>query len=363
MGNAKGMLDTAKAMVASDPKSLIGLHTITLLTVSMNDTAAAALDAGSNAAKALLGILDDAFSPARKPANVTDDAWKKERTNYEWAANRTVGWVALQKQQYDDAIKALTAALKLVPADIQTSVWAGQANLRTKRLEMQGPALYHFARAAYYEGPGAYPQQTRDQLKANFEKNYLNFHGDKGGMDDVVNTAKNNALPPDGFKIESKDEILIKQEEELKKTNPVLALWISIKRELSGAEGAANFESRLKNANIPGGVEVGGTKVEKFKGKVVSCDPPKKSKKIVVGISSPDMSEVTLAFENALPACPEKGADIEWAGVPIEFSAEPFNLTFDVDPKDVVGLPVPPPPAKKAPGAAAKKAPAAPAKK
>ncbi len=357
LGKGKEMLDAAKAWVASNPKAVNGWVWINLLTISLNDTSAPALEQGRNAAKSLLGALDDTFSPARKPANVTDDQWKTQRGNTEYIAYRTLGWVDLQDKQYEEADKNLMEALKRNPADAQASIWAGTANLRTKKLELQGIALFHFCRGAVFSGQGALPQQTRDQLRASFEKNYVNFHGDKAGMDEVIKLAEAGPIPPAGFKIESKDEILLKQEEELKKTNPMLALWVSIKRELNGANGAAYFDASLKHASIPGGVEVGGTKVDKFKGKVVSCDvpAPKKPKKVVVGISSPDMSEATLVFENPLAACPPVGTELEFSGSPIGYSAEPFNVDFDVEPKDVAGMPAPP---KAAPKAPAKKAPA-----
>ncbi len=172
-------------------------------------------------------------------------------------------------------------------------------------------------------------------------------------MDEVLKLAQSSALPPEGFKIESQDEIMAKQEEELKRTNPVLALWVGIKRELTGPNGATYFETSLKNTHIPGpdGIPVGDTRVMKLKGTVVSVDPPKRPKKIVLGLSSPNMSEVTLVFENPLTVAPEPGTQLEFGGIVTEYSLEPFNVTFEVEPSDVVGLPAPKKaaPAKKAP--------------
>ena len=45
-----------------------------------------------------------------------------------------------------------------------------------------------------------------------------------------------------------------------------------------------------------------------------------------------------------------------FSGAPSAFEANPFNLTFDVSPEDVNGLPKPPAPVKKAPVAAKKAA-------
>lgn len=347
LGKAKEMMDAAKAWVASNPKALTGWYWINLLTVSMNDTSPAALDQGEKAAKTLLEVCEEFFSPARKPQQVTDEQWNQQKLSTEYVAYRTLGWVAMERQQYLDADKYFVEALKRNPNDAQVSAWAGRANVRTKRLERQSIALFHFARAAVFSGPGGFPEQARQQLMSSFEKNYINFHGSKDGLDEVLKLAQSSALPPEGFKIESQDEIMAKQEEELKRSNPALALWVGIKRELTGPNGAAYFENSLKNAHIPGpdGIEVGETRVKKLKGTVVGVDPPKRPKKIILGLSSPNMSEVTLVFENPLAAVPEPGTELEFAGVVTEYSLEPFNVTFEVEPSDVVGLPAP----KKAP--------------
>lgn len=372
LGKAKEMMDSAKKWAEFNPKALQAHTFICNLTPFLNDTSGPALDAGEKAANAILGLVEDALSPARKPQQVTDEQWKQHRQTTESAAYRTLGWVDLQRAATtpeaekdkkialnEEADKHFLEALKRNPADTQASTWAGSANIRTRKLERQGIALFHFARAGYYDGPGAMDAKTRATLTANFEKNYVNFHGSKDGIEAVIAAAKASPIP-EGIKIESQDEILQKQEEELKKTNPQLALWLTIKRELTKAEGAAYFQGSLKDSQIPGGAEVGGTKVEKLKGKLVSCDKPKLAKKLVVGVSSAEMSEITLALPAAIAACPEKGTELEFSGQVIEFTAEPFNVTFDVETKDVTGLPVAAP-AKKA-AAPAKKA-AAPAKK
>lgn len=357
LGNAKGMLDTAKEQVSADPKSFTGLYYMNLLTLSMNDISEGALELGEKSAKSFLGIMDDFFSPARKPAAVSEEQWKKERLNSEAIAYKTLGWVAMSRKQYEEASQFFVQALTRNPAEGQCAVWAGTCNARTRKLSRQGIALFFFARAAVYDGPGALTPQVREQLKTSFEKNYVNFHGDNSGMAEMVAAAKASAVPPADLKLESKDELLAKQEEELKKTNPNLALWVGIKRQLSADNGPAYFESDLKNTHIPGGAEVGGTKIEKFKAKVVSCDAPKKAKKIIVGISSADMSEITLALDTAIPVCPDKGTDIEFVGTPSEFTADPFNLTFTVETASLVGLPEPPKPVRRAAPPAKKAAP------
>ncbi len=69
--------------------------------------------------------------------------------------HRTLGWVAMQRKDYPAAEKSLTEELKLNPADAEASYWLGTAILAQKQVERQASALYFFARAAAYEGPGA----------------------------------------------------------------------------------------------------------------------------------------------------------------------------------------------------------------
>ncbi len=339
MNNAKSMYDTAKEMVNDDPKSFLGLYWLNLLTVSMNDKSEEALSTGEKAGKGFLAVMDDTFAPTKKKPEISEEQWKQERATTESLAYRTLGWVAMQRNQNEEAEKQFIEVLKRNPADTQVSLFLGTVIARQRKLEKQSDALFHFARAGAYDGQGALPPNIRQQMMGTFEKNYVNFHGDKAGIDEVIQAAKAHALPPDGFKIESKDEILIKQEEQLKQSNPVLALWVSIKRQLQDSNGPQYFEQSLKNAHIPGGVEVGTTKVEKLKGVVISHKPAVNPKEVVVGLSSNEMSEVTLRFDTPLRGKADPGTTLEFAGVPVEFTADPFNLVFEVEKEDLVGWP------------------------
>jgi hypothetical protein len=356
LGNGKEMLAAAKEVVDLDPKNIQGLYWANLLTISLIDKSPEALAAGEQFAKGLIGAIPDFFDAAKKPATVADDAWKKERTNMETVAHRTLGWIALQKKQNEEAEKEFLIVLQNNPNDAEVSYWSGTAVAMQRKLEKQSAALYHFAHAAYHEGQGALPDATRKPLQAYLEKTYINFHGDKTGLDALVEQTKASAIPPAGFHIESKDELLIKQEEELKKTNPQLALWVKIKGELNGPNGQQYFDSSLKGAAVPPPEGIEG--VKKFKGTVVSTAPDKKPTSIVVGLSGKEMSEVTLKFEKPLVAVPEKGLEIEFSGAPSAFDPDTKMVTFDVEPDEVTGLPKAAPAAKKA-APAAKKAGAA----
>jgi hypothetical protein len=356
LGNGKEMLAAAKEVIDLDPKNIQGLYWANLLSVSLLDKSPEALAGGEKFAKGLLEAIPDFFDASKKPATVAEDAWKKERANMESIAHKTMGWVDMQRKQNEDAEKEFLIRLQTDPNDAEVSYWAGTAVAMQRKLEKQSSALYHFAHAAYHEGEGALPDATRKPLQAYLEKTYINFHGDKTGLDALIEATKKEAIPPAGFHIDSKDELLAKQEEELTKTNPQLALWVKIKGELSGPNAQQYFVSSLKGAAVPPPEGING--VKKFKGSVVGTSPEKKPTAIIVGISSKEMSEVTLKFEKPLAAVPEKGTELEFSGAPSAFDADSKMLTFDVDPADVTGLPKPAP-AKKAAAPAAKKAGAA----
>ncbi|HNY42277.1 MAG TPA: hypothetical protein PKJ41_17870, partial [Bryobacteraceae bacterium] len=354
LGKGKEMMEAAKKMATSLPKSFFALYWINLLTVSLNDTSPAALADGEKYAKAFLGIMDETFDPTKKKAEVTEEAWKKERATMESFAYRALGWVAMNGNKNEDAEKNFVEALKHNPGDSQSALWAATSIIRQKKIEKQSDALFYYARAATYDGTGALAADVRARYMASFEKNYVNFHGDKGKIEEVLALAKANAVAPDGFKILSQDEILQAQEKELESTNPQLAVWVKMKRGLTGPDGAAYFTSSVKEANIPGGIEVGGKKIDKLKGTVVSSTPAARPKEVVVGISKAEMSEATLRFETPQTKI-EPGTEIEFSGVPVEFTAEPFMVIFEVDAKDVTGWPKPVAPAKRAPARKAAK--------
>ena len=347
LGDGKGMKAAAEDWIKDNPKAIPAYYWLNLLTISLNDTSAPALETGERAGKGLLGIIEESFAPGKKPENVSEADFKAQKETMTAIAHKTLGWVAMQRNQNEEAEKHFVESLRHAPNDAAVSLWAGTVIAKQRKLEKQSDALYHFIRAGVREGDGALPAEQKKTVSAYYEKSYVNFHGDRGGLAEIVEMAKKSPLPPEGFKIESKDEILIKQEEELKRTQPVLALWVGIKRELSGPNGPAYFEN-FKGSLVPGGVEVGSTKVEKFKGTVVSSTPERRPKEVVLGLSSPDMSEATLRFENPMPGPIAPGTEIEFSGVPVEYTADPFMLVFEVDNADVIGWPKPEPPARKA---------------
>lgn len=348
LNQGQKMLDTAKEIVELDANNIGAMFWISLLTPSLHPANAPAevLATAEKAAKGVLSNIDAAYAPEKKAPNVPEDAWKKERMSIEGTARATLGWVEWQRKNLEAAEAQLVKSLATNPQNGTASGWLGTVLLQQRKIEKQSAALYHIARAASYDGPGAADANTRKQLEAYLQKAYNQHHGSTEGLAELKAKVKTEALPPADFKIKTAVEIAEEKEKEFRESNPMLALWMSIKKELAGPNGDQYFADNVKNAHLPGGA----MNVQKFKGWLISHKPAKNPTEIVLGIADQNSAEVTLKMEKPLYlGKADPGTVIEFAGVASEFSREPFNLTLEIEKKeDLVGWPAPPPPAKKA---------------
>lgn len=327
MGKAKEMFETAKEMSAADPKNFTGPYYITLLVLSMGSQDAAVLEEGEKAANTMLSNLDEYFSAAKKPAGAADDAWGKQKADAQMKALQVLVFNSTVKKDWPAVEQRITNMLKVAPKNAMASYQLGSAILSQRKQEKQVQAIYHFARACALEGEGAAPAAQKQQVCDYFGRVYPQYRGDKKGMDELKAKAAAEVFPPADFAIKTKQQEDIEQLEELKKTNPQLAIWVQMKQELTGPGGPAYVE-QLKGAALP-----------KFKGKVVSMDPPVNPKKIVVGISDASAPEITLEIDDKgfLPGSVEPGTELEFEGVGKEFAADPFNLTVTVEKEKITG--------------------------
>ena len=107
---------------------------------------------------------------------------------------------------------------------------------------------------------------------------------------------------------------------------PDLALWRNIKRALLDTDGREYFEYGLKDCRVPGGTNG----VTMFMATVVSASPSSKPSTLVVAIVDNATPEATLKLDRSLRDPVKPGAKVEFQGVPVAFSKEPFMITFDV---------------------------------
>lgn len=326
LGQSAKMIDTAKDILTIDPKNIKALYWIAFLTPTLNSSSPDALDLAEKAANGLLA--------AEKPAGLKDEDWAKAKAQTDAIGYTTLGWVAMQRKNNEVAEQNFKKSLGVSPNQPQVSYWLGNVILAEKKPERQGEALFHIARAASYDGQGALTAQGRQQIDTYLTKAYKTLHGNDSGLSDLKAQARANALPPDGFKIMTASEVAAAQEEELKKTNPALALWLNIKGQLLGADGQQYFDGTMK-----------GSLVKDLKGWLVSAKPAVHSKELLVSMEGKDQTpNVTLKLVNAegtataLAGKAEVGYEVTFEGVPDSFTKEPFMLTFDVEKAKITGF-------------------------
>jgi hypothetical protein len=96
-------------------------------------------------------------------------------------------------------------------------------------------------------------------------------------------------------------------------------LWTSIKRALISADGDEYFQSSMKDAMLP-----------RLKGTLISVVPNESRNALVLGLADSSSPEVALLIHD-LPRELAPGASVEFEGVPISFTRDPFLVTFQVD--------------------------------
>ncbi len=345
--DGQGVYNASKNLLALDPKSFQALYFLTLLSVSLDKKDPAGLETGTKSAQALIAELDTVYAADKKQPNVSEADWKKQRVAIELQAYRTLGWVEQQKKDFVKAEEYFKKGLDLDNGYAEMSYFLGTVIVLQKKPERQAEAMWHFARAGNLGGPGALDPTRKGQVAAYFKRVYTSFAGDDPKeMQAVIDQAIASVYPPAGFKIKSKEEKMIENEEKFKSENPMLFMFMQVKNKLSASDGAG-YWSELKDSELP-----------EMRGKLVSQKPETNPKELVVAISTADQPEITIVLENALRGKADPGTELTFTGVAKEYTQEPFSLKVEVENAKLKGWPVTGP----APKTAAKK-PAAGAKK
>ena len=345
MMNHRAALDTATEILKTDPNDLTSLTEIVGygLTLVPADPKAqltpqnkSDLDTVDKTARYILANIDKIYASDKKPQGTTDEQWNGAKPTMQKFAQFTIARAALLAKDTPKAETELTATVKSDPTNSQAAyMLAGNLLAQQKEHPDKMPeALFEYARAANYDGPGALDAATRKQIDAFLTKAYTTFHGSATGLDQLKMQAKAAAMPPDGFAIKSTVDIAKDKEAERQAkaaANPMLAFWGDIKENLTG-DGSAAYWDAMKDAGLPGGHDG----VMKFKGKLVSTTPATKPKELTIAIAG-DAADVKLTLTEPLPGMMDPGGEISFSGVAKEFSKDPYMVTFEVDPADIEG--------------------------
>jgi tetratricopeptide (TPR) repeat protein len=332
------VLATGNEVLQSDPKNLTALYLMAQNVMALPKPGPDDLASGEKAANGLISNLDTFFDASKKPATTSDADWAKAKKDTELLAHTSLGWIALQKKDNETAEKEFTNVLKLSPNNAQVSYWLGTAIVQQRKPEKQPEALFHFARAASLDASqGGLNPTARTSINTYFVNAFNRYHGqDDAELNKLRELAKSQAFPPAGFTIKDVNTVKSENEEEFRKKNPSLALWMTLKQALTAPEGQQYFDANMKGAEVPGG---GASGVSKFKGKLISAKPETRPKQLVLAIADGSTPDVTINLDAPLPGKADAGVEIEFAGVPASFTKDPFMVTFDVEKKNIVGWP------------------------
>ena len=327
--------DKAVEILKTHPDHFFSIYAVETLIYQLNPAAPAPadLDTGERVSRHVVNDLDAIFAPANKPATMNDAQWTQTKGVMPGLGQREIAWIAVQRKDFPKAETELTKFLQMDATQAQFSYFLAQAQFSQRQADptKQPPAIFHFTRAAVYDGPNALDANARKTALTYVTNLYNQYHGSNQGFDQVQAAAKASAFPPAGFTIKSGADIAREKAEEQAKAdaaNPIFAFWRDLVKEPLLKDGDTYFDA-MKGALLPG--EPGKAKgFEKFKAKLISMTPANKPKELVLALEKPDVADVTLKFEEPLPGNMEPGAELQFEGVPVAWTKEPFMVTFEV---------------------------------
>lgn len=289
---------------------------------------------GKKAAQQLKDEAKAYFIPENKPPTTADADWQKARTQLDSAADHALLALdlmpATQAKAKGDCAGAEPMYIKaLQDRPDNTYIAYLLANnmicLQKTQPEMASQAIYEFERAAVVDPTLGDPKNDPKQLQTYADSLYTRVHGSDEGLAELKQMAKNNPLPPAGFKIKTKEELQAEKDAEFAKSNPKLALWMQVKGALTAADGETYFTNTLKDSAVP-----------QLSGVVVEGKPECRSKELLVAIpmpgqQGPPTAEIVLKLDVPLGGKPEAGSEIQFEGVPTAFTKTPFLLTMEAE--------------------------------
>jgi tetratricopeptide (TPR) repeat protein len=324
LNDGKDAVEAAKQILANDPKDFTALYYTMLFTQGLytQNQSPDVLDQGEKAAKAILENIDT------PPPNVKAEDWAKLRPSIEELAHVNLGFIAMQRKNWDGAEAEFQKVLTLNPNNAQVDYWMGTVIASEKKLDKLPAAMFYFARAATYAGTGALSPDAQKTALTYVQKQYKNFHGSDEGFNDLLAAAKSNATPPAGFSIKNANELAqaaAANEDEYNKSHPAEALWASLKMALTGADGENYFNMNMKGTEIP----------TLLKGRVIKLEPAMKPKTILLAMedksNNTTTADATLKFEMPLAGKVDEGTELSFEGVAESYTANPFMVVFTVD--------------------------------
>jgi len=198
LGDAAKAIDAGKKVLELDPENLLALVLLSLefpFTFKADDPSATAnLSRAESDAKHGLDILQK----IEKPANASDADFAQDVKAKRVVFNGAIGFIALQRKDYANAITFLRAAADDNPSDVYTFYRLGLAYLYSSPSDYDH-ALWYTARAVSLAQASKNP--AGDDIDKFLKRAYVNYHGNDAGLADIITQAAGSPNPPEGFKV------------------------------------------------------------------------------------------------------------------------------------------------------------------
>jgi tetratricopeptide (TPR) repeat protein len=140
----------------------------------------------------------DVLQKLQKPDKVTDEQFKQYVNPKRALFNSAIGFVALQRKDYANAITALKTANVDNPSDVYAFYRLGLAYLYSAPPDYDH-AIWYIARAVSLAQAAKNP--AGDEISKFLKRAYVNYHGTDTGLSDITAQTAASVDPPDGFKI------------------------------------------------------------------------------------------------------------------------------------------------------------------
>ncbi len=319
------MFEVSKQLLAAQSDDPVGLYWVTVLAPQQPNQTTEIVDTGDKAAHTLLESAGKYFAAGKKPPSVSDADWQKQKLNVEVLAQRTIGWANWQRGNYSAAADDLSACLQKDPGNAEVSSWLGIVSA-LDTADKQPQALWHLARATNKDLSTPLPEEQRRQVNTMLENMYTSYHGSAEGLDELRKVSASSALPPPGFNVDSVTVVNARRAEaELSQTNPELAAWMAMRRQLEAADGEKYFASDLQ-----------GKPLSKLRGTVVKATPLRGAREIALSMTESPGVDVTLKLTAPLATPAPAGAKLSFQGTGDSFVKNPFALVITADTAEIV---------------------------
>ena len=328
LNQPKDAVAAAKSILADDPKDFTSLYYTMYFTRALagaNPTPDV-LDQGEKATAALLANIDT------PPPNVTAEQWKGARTPVETLGHSTLGWIAMQRKNWDGAEAEFQKSLQLDPNNGEVDFFMGTVDYSQKSPQKMSAALFYFARAATYEGPGGLAPAGRQQAMDYVKRAYKGYHGSDEGFNDLLAAAKAQASPPGGLSHPVGER---NRRRKTKEARGRRGQGGSPAEAMETSQGRRSPERTART--ISSSRHEGRACCHTLKGKVVKLEPETKPKTVVLALEDGTTPDATLKFEMPLPGKVDPGTELSFEGVPESYTASPYMVVFNVEPYKLHG--------------------------